>query len=89
MKTVNFSGKFFRLSVGIFKNFWDCFQKGWDKFQDCFQIVRVKISGLFSNSLDEIFITVSGSPGLGSGLVLIPGLMSSGFVVCFGIPIIR
>ena len=28
-----------------------------------------------------------GSPGLCRGLVLIPGLMSSGFVVCFGITI--
>ena len=28
------------------------------------------------------------SLGLGSGLVLIPGLMSSGFVVCFGITVI-
>ena len=38
----------------------------------------VKFSGLFLDSL-----------GLGSGLVLILGLMSSGFVVCFGITIIR
>ena len=35
-----------------------------------------KFSGLFS-----------GSPRLCGGLVLIPGLMSSGFMVCFGITI--
>ena len=31
---------------------------------------------------------VSSSLGLGSGFVLILGLMSSGFVVCFGITVI-
>ena len=47
-------------------------------FRDCFWIVWAEFSRLFSGSL-----------GLGSGLVLIPGLMSSDFVVCFGITIIR
>ena len=47
-------------------------------FRDYFRIVRAEFSGLFSGGL-----------GLGSGLVLIPGLMSSGFVVCFGITVIQ
>ena len=59
------------------RNFWDCFQTVQAKFRDCFRTVRVKILGLFSGSLE-----------LGSGLVLIPGPMSSSFLVCFGITII-
>ena len=47
-------------------------------FQNCVQTVQTKISRLFS-----------GSFGLSSGLVLIPRLMSSGFVLYFGIPIIQ
>ena len=43
-------------------------------FRDCFQIVRAEFSG---------------SLGLGSGLVLISGLMPSGFMVCFGIIVVR
>ena len=51
----------------------------WDwQFWDCFQTIQTGFLELFL-----------GSPGLGSGLVLIPRLMSSGFMVCFGIPIIR
>ena len=46
-------------------------------FWDCFRTVRIEFSGLFSGSL-----------GLGSGLVLIPGPMSSSFVVYFGIIVI-
>ena len=38
----------------------------------------LKFLGLFSDSLE-----------LGSGLDLIMGLMSSGYVVCFGITVIR
>ena len=44
------------------------------KFRDCVQTAQAKISGLFSGS---------------SGLVLIPKLISLGFVVYFGILIIR
>ena len=47
-------------------------------FWDFFRTVRVEFSKLFSGSL-----------GLGSGLVLIQGLMSSSFVMCFGITVIR
>ena len=47
-------------------------------FQDYFRIVRTGFLELFFSS-----------PGLGLGLVLIPGLMFSGFVVCFGITVIR
>ena len=36
---VNFSPKFLEPSVGIFRNFWDCFG-----------IVRVEFSGLFTDS---------------------------------------
>ena len=43
-------------------------------FRDYFQIVRVEFSG---------------SLGLSLALVLIPGLMYSGFVACFGITVIR
>ena len=74
------------------RNFWDYFQtvkiefsgigtffeQFWMNFWDCVRTVWDEFSGLFSGSLR-----------LSSGLVLIPGLMSSGFVVCFGIIVIR
>ena len=50
-------------------------------FRDYCRIVRTEFSGLLSDSLDKIL-------GLGGGLVLISGPMSSGFVVCFGIRVI-
>ena len=59
-------------------NFGTVFEQSWLKFQDCVQTVKAEISGLFS-----------GSFGLSSGLVLISGLRFSGFVVYFGIIIIR
>ena len=46
-------------------------------FLDCFRTVRTIFSEQFS-----------GSPKLCLGLVLIQELMSSGFVVCFGITVI-
>ena len=39
--------------------------------------------------MDEFFGLFSGNLGLSSSLVFIPGLMSSGFVVCFGTTVIR
>ena len=59
-------------------NFGIVFEQFGLNFWDCFRIVWTGFSELFS-----------GSSGLGSGLVLILGLMSSGFVMCFGIIVIR
>ena len=59
-------------------NFGTVFGQSWLNFWDYVQIVQAEISGLFS-----------GSFGLNLGLVLIPRLMFSGFVVYFGIIIIR
>ena len=58
-------------------NFGTVFGQFGFNFLDCFRIVRTGFSKLFS-----------GSPGLGSGLVFTPELMSSGFVVCYGITVI-
>ena len=48
------------------------------EFSGMFQIVQAEISGLFLDSF-----------GLSSGLVLIPRLMSLGFVVCLDIIVTR
>ena len=45
LEAINFSLKFLGLSVGIFKN-----------FRDCFWIVRAEFFGLFSNSRDKILV---------------------------------
>ena len=49
-----------RLSVGIFRNFQDCFRQSGLNFWDCFRTVRDEFSGLFSDSSDRIFGTVFG-----------------------------
>ena len=73
------------LGVGIFRNF----RIVQAEFRDCFRTVRVEFSGLFSNSPDKIFGTVFGQSGTGLRFDFDLGLMSSGFVVCFGITVIR
>ena len=52
-------------------NFGTVFGQSWLNFWDFFRTVQAECSGLFSSSL-----------GLSLDLVLIPRLMSSGFVVC-------
>ena len=81
LEAVNFSPKFLGLSVGTFRN-----------FRGCFRTVRAEFLGLFLDSPDKIlglnienFWDWFRSLGLGSSLVLIPGLMSSGFVKFFNI----
>ena len=56
-------------------------------FRDCFRTVRVEFSRLFLDSHDRIFGTIfrQSRTVLRFGLIL--GLMSSGFVLCFGINI--
>ena len=53
------------LSVGIFRNFRDCFRTVWAEFRDCFWTVRVEFLGLFSNSRERIFGTIFGQSGTG------------------------
>ena len=50
LEVVNFSPKFLGLSVGILRNFWDCFLIIRAEFQDCFRTVWTEFLGLFSNS---------------------------------------
>ena len=59
-------------------NFGTFFLQSWLNFRECFQTIQAEILGLFSDSFE-----------FSSGLVLIPRLMSSSFMVCFGIIIIR
>ena len=61
------------LSVGIFRNFRDCFQTVWAEFQDCLLTVRVEFSGLFLDSLDRIFETVFGQSKTEFGFGFTPG----------------
>ena len=57
---VNFSPKIFRLSLGIFKNFWDCVQTVWAEFRNCFRTVWVEISDFYPDSSNIIFRNVFG-----------------------------
>ena len=61
------------LSVGIFRNFWDCFWTVRAKFKDCFWIVRVEFLGLFSDRSDRIFETIFGQSGTGLRFGFDPG----------------
>ena len=47
-------------SVGIFRNFQDCFRTVRVEFRDYFQTIRVEFLGLFSNSPNMIFGTIFG-----------------------------
>ena len=54
-------------------------------FRDCFQTVWAEFSGLFLDSPDIIFGTVFEQSRTMIRFGFDPGLMSSDFVVCFGI----
>ena len=71
------------LSVGIFRNFRDCFQTVRAEFRDCFQIVRVEFSGLFSDSPDKIFGIVFKQSGTGLRFGFDPGTDVFGFCSVF------
>ena len=45
----------FGLSIGIFRNFRDCFRTVRAQFRDCFRTVRAEFSRLFLDSHDRIF----------------------------------
>ena len=57
-KTVNLSSQIFGLSIGIFRNFRDCFRTVRAEFRDCFRTIRVEFSRLFLDSYDIIFGTI-------------------------------
>ena len=63
-RKIKSSSKIFRLSLGIFRNFWDYFRTIRTEFCDCFWTVRVESSGLFLDSPDVIFKTILGVFGL-------------------------
>ena len=60
MKGHKFQSPIFGLSVGIFRNFRDCFWTVRAKFRDYFRTVQAKILGLFADSPDRIFGTIFG-----------------------------
>ena len=68
-------------------NFQNCFRTVRAEFRDCFRTIRAKFSRLFLDSHDRIFGTIFRPSRTVLRLVLLPGLMSSGFVVYFGITI--
>ena len=61
----------------------DYFQTVHAKFRDCYQTIRVKISGLFSYSQDMIFITVFGQSGTWFGFGFDPQTDVFGFCDVF------
>ena len=60
MRGRKFQSQNFGLSVGIFRNFRDCFRTVLAEFQDCFQTVWANFSAMFSDSSNKIFGTVFG-----------------------------
>ena len=70
-------------SVGIFRNFGDCFWTVRAEFRDCFRRVRVEFLGLFLNSPNRIFETVFGQSRTEFGFGFNPGTDVFGFCGVF------
>ena len=71
------------------RNFRDYFWIVQANFRDCVLIVRVEFSGLFSNNPEKIFGIVFMQSQTMLRFVFYPGTDVFGFVMCFGITIIR
>ena len=71
------------LSVGIFRNFRDCFGLFGLNFRDCFRTIRVDFLGLFSDSPDRIFETIFGQSRIVLRFGFDPGTHVFGFYGVF------
>ena len=71
------------------RNFLDYLRTVRAEFRDCFRTIRVEFSGLFSNSPDKIFRIVFRQTRTMLRFVFYPANDVFGFVMCFGIIIIR
>ena len=83
------SPKILGLGVRIFRNFWDCFRTVRDEFSGLFLTVQTEFLRLFLDSPDRIFGIVFKQSWIVLRFGFDSRLMSSGFMVCFDITVIR